>query len=206
VRKNLFVLMSMSLAVGGSSAAGTTPSLSQVLRIIIDRPDDTMRRALLLGIGAELVERSTTFSDLLRQLSEARHVLLYLRFAQLRPTPPSGRTRFEIAPSGLMVGFIEIDPALAHPLIRDGAIVVHELAHAYEVSCLTHIHSTEELRRTLRERAASQNRSNSTETPFATTVEKAVLDEWLSAERIASQLPALAAKYELNRCVSVPQP
>jgi hypothetical protein len=207
VRKNLFVLLSVSLAVGGSSGADTTPSVSQVLRFIIERPDDRMRRALLLGIGAELVERSATFSDLLGNLREARHVLLYLRFVQLRQVPPSGRTLFEIAPSGLVVGFIEIDPALVHPLSRDGAIVAHELAHAYEVSCLPHIRSTEELLRTLRERAASQNGGNSAETPFAAAVEKAVIDEWYSGERIASQLPALAAKYDLNRCVSAaPQP
>ena len=207
MRKNLFVLLSVSLAVGGSSGADTTPSLSQVLRILIERPDDRMRRTLLLGIGAELVERSPTFSDLLGHLREARHVLLYLRFAELPPPRPSGRTRFEIARSGLVVGFIEIDAVQPHPLSRDGAMVVHELAHAYEVSCLPHIRSTEELLQTLRERAASQNRSNSAETPFATAVEKAVLDESFSGERIASQLPALAAKYDLNRCVSpVPQP
>src|SRR5688500_3412849 len=178
--------VSVSLAVGGSSRADTTPSLSQVLRILIERPDDRMRRTLLLGIGAELAERSPTFSDLLGHLREARHALLYLRFAQLPLPPPSGRTRFEIARSGLVVGFIEIDAVLTHPLSRGGTIVVHELAHAFEVSCLAQVHSTEELLQTLRERAASQNRGNSAETPFATALEKAVLDEWFSAERIAS--------------------
>ena len=198
----LFVLVSMNLVMNGNSGTDTVPSLSQVLRFIIEKPDDRMRRTLLLGIGAELVERSPTFSDLLRRLREAQHVLLYLRFAQLRPKPPSGRTRFEIAPRGLVIGFIEIDPALAHPLSRDGVIVAHELAHAYEVSCLPELRSTDELLQRLRDRAAAGRGGDSTETPFATAVEKTVVDERFSSKRIASQLPALAAKHDLRGCIS----
>ncbi len=201
MRTVLFVLVSTNLVMNGNSETDTVPSLSQVLRIIIEKPDDRMRRTLLLGIGAELVERSPTFSDLLRHLREAPHVLLYLRFAQLRPKPPSGRTRFEIAPSGLVIGFIEIDPALAHPLFRDGVIVAHELAHAYEVSCLPELRTTDELLQRLRDRAAAGRSGDSAETPFATAVEKAVLDEWFSSERIASQLPALSAKHDLRGCI-----
>lgn len=207
MRKSLFFVVSIGLLVSGNGAADNTPSLSQVLRVIIERPDDRMRRTLLLGIGDEFVERSPTFSDLLRRLREARHVLLYLRFTQLRPAPPSGLTRFEIAPSGLVVGFIEIDTVLLHPRSRDGAIVVHELTHAFEVSCLPPVHSTEELLQTLRARAASENSSNYIETPFAAAVENAVLDEWFSGQRLASQLPALVTKYDLQRCVSpAPKP
>jgi hypothetical protein len=68
------------------------------------------------------------------------------------------------------------------------------------VSCLPDIHTTEELLQKLRAKAASQNSGNSTETPFATAVEKAVLDEWFGDARVASQLPALSAKFDLNEC------
>jgi hypothetical protein len=206
MRKSLFiafVLLSMSLLMSGNSGADTTPSLSHVLRIIIDRPDDLMRRTLILAIGAELVARSPTFSDLLRRLRDARHVLLYLQFTQLTLPPPSGRTRFEVAPSGLVVGFIEIDAGLTTPLSRHGAIVAHELGHAYEVSCLSQIRTTEELLQKLRARAASEDLGDSAETRFATAIEKAVLDEWFSGgTRIASQLPVLSATYDLNLCLA----
>jgi hypothetical protein len=202
MRTTLFVLLSTGLVVSGNSAAETTPSVSQVLRIIINRSDDLMRRSLILTIGAEFVKRSPTFSDLLRRLRDARHVLLYLQFALLRPPPPSGRTRFEIAPSGLVVGFIEIDAAPTFPLSRHGAIVAHELAHAYEVSCLSDVRTTEELLQKLRARAGPDGGGISTETPFATAIEKAVLDEWSGGARVASQLPALSAKYDLSACLS----
>jgi hypothetical protein len=153
-------------------------------------------------MGAEFLARSPTFSDLLRRLRDAPQVLLYLRFAQLQLPPPSGRTRFEIAPSGLVVGFIEIHPLLEHPLSRDGAIVAHELGHAYEVSCLSHVRTTKELLQKLRARAASQGRGASTETPFATAIEDAVLDEWVGGARTASQLAALSAKHDLHACLS----
>jgi hypothetical protein len=104
-----------------------------------------------------------------------------------------------------VVGFIEIDAGL-HPLATRGALVTHELAHAYEVSCLSQIRTTEELLQTLRARATSGDPSNSTETPFAAAVEKAVRDESFSGEQIASQLPAVVAN-DLDGCVSpVPKP
>jgi hypothetical protein len=106
---HLFVLMSMSLLLNENSGPDAPSSLSQVLRFIIETPGDRMRRTWILAVGEELVVRSPTFSDLLRRLRDDQRVLLYIRFAQLRPPPPSGRTRFEIAPSGLVVGFIEMD-------------------------------------------------------------------------------------------------
>jgi hypothetical protein len=193
----------MSLAVSGNGGTDSTPSLSHVLRIIIERADDHMRRTLILGMGAEFVSRSPTFSDLLRRLRDAPHVLLYLRFAQLRLPPPSGRTRFEVAPSGLVVGFIEIDTGPAFPRFRQGAIVAHELAHAYEVSCLSHVRTTDQLLQKLQQRAAADGRGDpTTETQFATALENAVLDEWASGSRTASQLPALSAKHDLLACLS----
>lgn len=201
MQKSLFIVLSVGLLVGANSAADSAPSVSQVLRVIIERADDRMKRTLLLGVGDEIVKRSRTFSDLVRQLREAQRVLLYLRFTPLGAPLPSGRTHFEIAPSGLVVGFIEIDTVLTHPRLRDGAIVVHELAHAFEVSCLPHLHSTEELRQALRARAASESNSRFIETPFAAAVEDAVLDEWFHDDRITSQLPALVAKYDLDGCV-----
>ena len=168
------VLLSVALVTSEyTGKADATPSLSQVVRIIIAKPDDRQERFLTLSIGEESLHAPLRSRILLRRLRDAQHVLLYLQFAQLRPVPPSGRTRFEVAPSGLVVGFIEIDPGPMHPLARRGAILAHELAHAYEVSCLTPVRTTEELLEKLRARAASENRGNSTETLFATAVEKA---------------------------------
>ena len=199
----LFVLLSMTLVMSGNTRTDTPPSVGQVLRFIIETPGDRMRRTLMLAIGDELVARSPTFSDLLRRLRGDQRVLLYVRFAQLRLPPPSGRTSFEVAPSGLVVGFIEIDAGPTTPLSRQGAIVAHELAHAYEVSCLPDIRTTEELLQKLRARAASENGGNTAETPFATAIENTVLDEWFGdPRRIGSQLPALSAKYELRGCIS----
>ncbi len=206
MRRCLFVvLLPVALVMSEyTGEADATPSLSQVVRFIIYNPDDYERRHLTLSIGAEFVARSATFSDLLRHLRDASDLLLYVRFVQL-PLPPSGRTRFEVAPSGLVVGFIEIDvgqprslSTMTNPLAPRGAIVAHELAHAFEVSCLPHLRTTEELLERLRARAASENRDNSIETPFATAVEKAVLDEWSSDARTASQLQALSVRYGLN--------
>src|SRR5262245_56391607 len=70
------------------SGAEASPSVSQVLRIIIDRQEDWARRAVILAIGDEVVARSPTFSDLLHRLLDDRYVLLYVRFAQLRTPPP----------------------------------------------------------------------------------------------------------------------
>ena len=199
---HLFVLLSMTLVMSLNSRTDTPPSVGQVLRFIIETPGDWMRRTLMLAIGDVLVARSPTFFDLLRRLRDDQRVLLYVRFAQLRLPPPSGRTSFEVAPSGLVVGFIEIDAGSTTPLSRQGAIVAHELAHAYEVSCLPDIRTTEELRQELRARAASENGGNATETLFATAIENTVLREWFGDPRIGSQLPALSAKYELSGCIS----
>jgi hypothetical protein len=200
MRTILVVFLSVSLVGSANSAAGATPSLSQVLRFTIKGADDWTRRALILEIGAEFVARSSTFSDLLRRLGDARHVLLYLQFAQLRPPPPSGRTRFEVAPTRIAVGFIEIDIGQNPTRSRLGAILAHELAHAYEVSCLSQVRTTEELQQTLGARAASEGRRDSTETQFATAIEKAVLVEWSNGARIVSQLDELSAKHDLNAC------
>ena len=209
MRTYLSVVLSMSVAMSGNGGIDSTSSLSQVVRIIIDTPDDYTRRTLILGMGTEFVSRSPTFSDLLRRLRDAPHMLLYLRFASLGP-PTSGRTRFAVARSGLVVGFIEIDARLvfrpgwfipAGQRVRQGTIVVHELAHAYEVSCLSHVRTTDQLLQTLRKRAAAEGRGGSgTETQFATAVEHAVLDEWYGDARTASQLPALSAKHDLYAC------
>src|SRR5262245_6490934 len=188
MRKSLFVIVSMSLLVGARGAATTPSWATETLRFIIETPGDRVRRTRMVAIGAEVMERSSTFSDLLSRLRDRRRMLLYVQFAQLPVPPPSARTRFEVAPSGLVVGFITIDVASMEPL-RLGAIVAHELAHAFEVSCLPHARTTERLRQELRSRAGGGDGGGFLETPFASAVEAAVLREWFSDAPTVSQLP-----------------
>jgi hypothetical protein len=145
----------------------------------------------------EMIDRSSTFSEMMDRLAAATDVLLYMTIVGFDRGPFGGSSRFEVAPSGVIVAHIEIGAAL-HELGRRVRGVAHELAHAFEVMCLRPHDSTEALRRTLAGRAV--RKGNAVETPFAHEVEAVVFEEWLASSRGESRLEEISLRYGLTRC------
>jgi hypothetical protein len=145
----------------------------------------------------EMIDRSSTFSELMDRLAAATDVLLYMTIVGFDRGPFGGSSRFGVAPSGVIVAHIEIEASL-HELGRRVRGLAHELAHAFEVMCLRPHDSTEALRRTLAGRAV--RKGNAVETPFAHEVEAVVFEEWLAESRGESRLEEISLRYGLTRC------
>jgi len=146
---------------------------------------------------AEMINRSNTFSELMEFLAAATDVLLYMTIVGLDRSPFGGSSRFEVAPSGVIVAHIEIE-ASPDQLGRRVRGIAHELAHAFEVMCLRPHDSTEALRRTLAGRAV--RKGNAVETPFAHEIETVVFAEWLAKSRGELSLEEISLRHGLTRC------
>jgi hypothetical protein len=145
----------------------------------------------------EMIERSSTFSELMDRLAAATDVLLYMTIVWLDKGSFEGSSRFDVAKSGVIVAHIEIK-ASSHQLEPRVRGVAHELAHAFEVMCLRPYDSTEALRRTLSRRAVGKG--NAVETPFAHEIETVVFAEWLAESRGESHLKEISSRSGLTRC------
>ena len=145
----------------------------------------------------EMIERSSTFSELLDRLAAATDVLLYMTIVWLDKGSFGGSSRFEVAKSGVIIAQIEIKASSyqMEPRVRG---IAHELAHAFEVMCLRPYESTEALRRTLGRRAVGKG--NAVETPFAHEIETVVFAEWLAKSRGESRLDEISLRHGLTRC------
>ena len=145
----------------------------------------------------EMIQRSSTFSELMDRLAAATDVLLYMTIVLLDKGSFGGSSRFDVARSGVIVAHIEIKASwhLLEPRVRG---VAHELAHAFEVICLRPYESTDALRRTLAGRAV--RKGNAVETPFAHEVEAVVFEEWLAESRGESRLEEISLRHGLTRC------
>jgi hypothetical protein len=150
--------------------------------------------------AAEMLERSSTFVELMDRVATAPGVLVYIEGGRLSEYGLIGRSRFEITPSGTLLGRIEIDEVDAvRPAAFDLRVrgLAHELAHAYEVICLRlPQHDTT----ALRDRLAARANSETKESPFAQAVEAVVTQDWFLRPRTPSRLKALARRYDLNAC------
>src|SRR5262245_31906540 len=146
----------------------------------------------------EMIDRSKTFSELMDRLAAARDVLVYMTVVGFDRGPFGGSSRFEVAPSGVIVAHVEIAASLDE-LGRRVRGLAHELGHAFEVMCLRPHDSTEALRRTLAQRAVRKD--NAVETPFAHEIETVVHTEWLVASRRESHLTEISSRYGLTRCI-----
>jgi hypothetical protein len=199
--KVLVATVVLSLMTGPSTFANSypTPSIDAAARLLRASPNGRFA-TLLRSTTSAMVERSATFSDILRGLGRAGDVLLLVKEASLKDQHVLGRTRFEVDANGVIIGHIEIDSFPDDPFLKRMATIAHELAHAYEVACLPRTRTTAELRRTLITRAQTWGRRGSTETPFARAAE-AVIGSEFRFTRNGSQLKALSAQYGLEPCV-----
>ena len=145
----------------------------------------------------EMIDRSSTFSELMDRLAAATDVLLYMTIVGFDSRLFAGNSRFEVAPSGVIVAHMRIRISL-HELGRRVSGIAHELAHAFEIMCLRPHDSTDALRRTLARR--SIRKGNVVETPFAHEVETVVFEEWLAESRGESRLQEISLRYGLTRC------
>jgi hypothetical protein len=134
------------------------------------------------------------------RVATAPGVLVYIEGGRLSAYGLIGRSRFEIVPSGTLIGRIEIDEVDAvRPSAFDLRVrgLAHELAHAYEVICLR---LPQQDTTALRDRLAARASIETNESPFAQAVEAAVIHEWFARPRTRSRLKALALRYDLNAC------
>jgi hypothetical protein len=145
----------------------------------------------------EMIQRSSTFSELMDRLAAATDVLLYMTIVWRDRGSFEGSSRFDVAKSGVIVAHIEIKASshLLEPRVRG---VAHELAHAFEVMCLRPYESTEALRRTISGRAVGKG--NDVETPFADEIETVVFAEWLAKSRGESRLEEISLRHGLTLC------
>jgi hypothetical protein len=170
------------------------------VRLLRSSTGDPKWKALMTWTAAEMLERSPTFAELMDRVATAPGVLVYIEGGRISAHGLIGRSRFEITPSGTLIGRIEIDEVEAvRPSAFDLRVrgLAHELAHAYEVICLRlPQHDTTTLRDTLAARASIETR----ESPFARAVEDVIIQDWFERPRTPSRLKALARHHDLNAC------
>jgi hypothetical protein len=203
-RASALVLLALSTVPGSpETAAGAQRAndlFTRGVRLLRSSTGDPRWKPLMTSTAAEMLERSSTFAELMDRVASAPGVLVYLGGGRLSADGLIGRARFEITPSGTLIGRIEIDEVDAvRPSAFDLRVrgLAHELAHAYEVICLRlPQHDTT----ALRDRLAARANSETKESPFAQAVEAVVTQDWFLRPRTPSRLKALALRYDLNAC------
>jgi hypothetical protein len=180
----------------GSEPDGRSSPVNAI-RMLPTQASGYTRIWLTRATMTEMIERSSTFAELMDRLAAATDVLLYMTIKWFDDGPFRGTSRFEVAMSGVIVAHIEIEAPSDRlgPRVRG---IAHELAHAFEVMCLRPYDSTEALRRTLGRRAAGKG--NAVETPFAHEIETVVFAEWLAESRGEPHLKEISSRHALTRC------
>jgi len=170
------------------------------VRLLGSSTGDPKWKALMTWTAAEMLKRSSTFAELMDRVATAPGVLVYIEGGHISAHGLIGRSRFEITPSGTLIGRVEIDEVDAvRPSAFDLRVrgLAHELAHAYEVICLRlPQHDTT----TLRDRLAVRASIETKESPFARAVEVEIIQDWFERPRTPSRLKALARRHDLNAC------